>query len=705
MSQKIYRAEGMHCHSCEILIKEGMSKLPGIKYIEVSEYRGEVLIECEGEIPSVEKLNEIFKEENFVFSEKDAKTSEPAVNSQVVAEPEKKEDGNVHAKNVKEHIYKVEGMHCASCEILIEKKLLDLPNIKAVDASTSSGQVVVEYEGDRPNPDRLTKIFREENYTFADQQSKTENKVKEKDGVKKASPTLVAFNIAIFIIIAFLILDKMGIANFLALNSTSSLLTFLGFGILAGMSSCAALVGGIVLSMSKQWNDLYSAEQSTSKKLQPHIMFNAGRLISYTVLGGVLGLIGSRLQISPTITAYLVVVISFLMIALGLQMLGVKAFRKFQIAAPKSFTRKIANESNFQGKYMPFVMGALTFFLPCGFTITAQSLALLSGNVFSGALIMGAFALGTIPVLFFIGLSSVKFGSKPHLAERFLKVAGFLVLFFALFNMSNQFTVLGFTGFNFNHNQSHKATTGQDGLPAIVNGEQVIAMTASGSGDSPNYFKVRAGVPVKWEITGSDSLGCNGAIISAQLFDGQVDLTPGQVAVKEFTPQTAGIFGFSCTMGMIRGTIEVVDVAASVDSGVQIAEAATTNNQVAASSGSSVGCGCGGGGAANIKKDAANTVAQVQGNTQVINATYTASNYLTPNALEVKAGTKVKLTINVKDNGNGCGTAIKIPGLYNNAQLLQAGNVISMEFTPTTPGNYNITCGMGMIRFGSIQVD
>ncbi len=420
MNQEIYKVEGMHCHSCEILIKEGISKLPGIKYVEVSEHRGDVLIEGDEEIPNIEKLKDIFKEEKFIFSVKELQSSESVVVNAVVEtevkNTEKVATGDFQIKNtnIKEHVYKVEGMHCASCEILIEKKLLELPNVKAVNASTSKSEVVIEYEGDRPNPERLTKIFKDENYDFSDINSQTK-KIKteeKKSSGNKANPTLVAFNIAIFVIIAFLILDKLGIANFLALNSTSSLLTFLGFGLLAGMSSCAALVGGIVLSMSKQWNDLYSAEQSTSKKLQPHIMFNAGRLISYIVLGGVLGLIGSRLQISPQITGYLVIAISLLMIALGLQMLGVKAFRKFQITAPKSFTRKIANESNFQGKYMPFVMGSLTFFLPCGFTITAQSLALLSGSAVQGALIMGAFALGTMPVLFFIGLSSVKFGSK-----------------------------------------------------------------------------------------------------------------------------------------------------------------------------------------------------------------------------------------------------------------------------------------------------
>jgi sulfite exporter TauE/SafE/copper chaperone CopZ len=468
----------------------------------------------------------------------------------------------------KEHTYKVSGMHCASCEILIEKKLLDIQNIKAVDASTANGEVTVEFEGDRPNPEKLNRLFKEENYTFSDSSvlsNKKENNIKE-----PVNATLVAFNIAIFIIIAFLLLDKLGIANFLSLSSSSSILTFLGFGFLAGMSSCAALVGGIVLSMSKQWNSLYADNAETSKKLQPHIMFNVGRLISYTVLGGVLGLIGSRLQISTQITGYLVVAISILMIALGLQMLGVKAFRKFQLTAPKSFTRKIANENNFQAKYAPFVMGALTFFLPCGFTITAQSLALLSGSMVSGSLIMGAFALGTIPVLFFIGLSSVKFSSKPHLAERFSKVAGFLVIFFAIFNMSNQVTVLGWNNSNpvqtqtqTQNNNGNVSNNGniqdQSGLPPIVDGKQVVKMTASGSGYSPNYIKVKVGIPVKWEIQAGSSLGCGGQIISNGLFSDTINLTPGQLTIKEFTPTSAGRFGFSCSMGMIRGTMEVIN--------------------------------------------------------------------------------------------------------------------------------------------------
>ena len=161
---------------------------------------------------------------------------------------------------------------------------------------------------------------------------------------------------------------------------------------------------------------------------------------------------------------------------------------------------------------------------------------------------------------------------------------------------------------------------------------------------------------------------------------------------------------------MVTGIIEAVDVssASKSNSVVQVANATTGQNTAVTNKGSTCGgggggCGCGGG--SNIKKDTSNTVAQVQGNTQVINATYTSNNYLAPNAFEVKAGTKVKLTIDVKDSGSGCGSAIKIPGLYENAINLSAGNIINMEFTPTSLGNYDITCGMEMMNFGSIQVN
>ena len=463
-------------------------------------------------------------------------------------------------KNTKEHIYYIKGMHCASCEVLIEKKLLELENIKSVEASATKSELLIEYKDKKPPIEKLNELFKKEGYVFSDQPRKAMNGFKSRE-------FFITLGIGFLVIIGFIGLNKLGLTELINVSSKSSLPMFFAFGLLAGISSCAALVGGLILSMSKQWGELYSDADSTWKKIQPHLIFNAGRLISYGVLGATLGIIGDKLNFSLKFGPILVIIVSIMMISLAFQMFGFKTFRKFQFTLPKFITRFIANESNFKGRYMPFLMGAFTFFLPCGFTITAQGLALISGNATQGALIMTLFALGTLPTLLFIGFSSVKFLQKPHLSENFLKIAGVLVLFFALYNINSQLNVLGISNLSdlgVNSNQSSTTTQNislknEEGLAPIVNGKQILKMDASSRGYSPNYFKVKVGIPVRWEITDKGTSGCTNAVISKNLFEGEIPLTPGKTSFKEFTPTKPGKFKFSCWMGMISGIIEVVD--------------------------------------------------------------------------------------------------------------------------------------------------
>lgn len=295
-------------------------------------------------------------------------------------------------------------------------------------------------------------------------------------------------------------------------------------------------------------------------------MFNAGRLISYGVFGVILGTIGSKLSLSLKFGSVLTLIVSFIMILLAFQMFNLKGFDKFQFRLPKFITRSIADESNFKGRYMPFIMGALTFFLPCGFTLTAQGLALLSGNFLQGGLIMFLFALGTLPMLLIIGFSSVRFSQNPQWSKKFLKIAGILVLFFALYNINAQLNVLGISSLSDLKIKTNTPTTIQtnvplveEGLPPIVDGKQILKMDASSNGYTPNYLKVRIGIPVQWEITDKGTSGCTNAIISQSLFDGNIPLINGQTSIKEFTPTSVGKYKFSCWMGMISGVIEVVN--------------------------------------------------------------------------------------------------------------------------------------------------
>lgn len=445
--------------------------------------------------------------------------------------------------------YYVKGMHCKSCEILIEKTLSEDDNVKSVKASAVNDTVEVNFSDGVFSVGRLNHMFSEEGYTFSEEPFEESTVFED---------SLIAISI-ILLLVGIFIFVKAIFGNAVDVTAKSPWYAFFVFGLVAGISSCAALVGGIVLSMSKQWNELHSTNDSFFEKLKPHIMFNTGRLISYAGFGFLLGLIGVELKFSLTFTAILVIAVSVLMIFLSLQMMGVKAFKKFQLTLPRFISRHISNEQNFQGKYMPFLLGAFTFFLPCGFTLTVQSISLISGNPIKSAHMLFFFALGTLPTLLTIGMMSVKFGQNKKLSKMFSIIAGVLVLFFAFYNINSQLKVLGIGNIINSSSNSSSQVSDTSGLPEIVDGKQVIKMEATSFGYSPDSFKIKKGIPVRWEITNKGAQGCTNAIIAPDLFDGKVPLPLNQTAVKEFTPEKAGSFWFSCWMGMVTGTIDVVE--------------------------------------------------------------------------------------------------------------------------------------------------
>ncbi|MDH5532979.1 MAG: sulfite exporter TauE/SafE family protein [Candidatus Pacebacteria bacterium] len=467
-------------------------------------------------------------------------------------------------QNLKEKQYYVSGMHCASCELLIENELLEKKNIKSVEVSQKDDSVLIEFTGKAPSVGKLNKMFEKDNYFFSN--NKGEKRTTEEPYVKMGEDGEIIWNfarigkilpsLAIVVVIfgAFLKFSDSGMAQ-LSVNAESSVFAFLIFGVIAGFSTCSALVGGIVLSMSKQWASLYTTKESLINKLEPHILFNVGRVVAYALFGFLLGSLGNVFQVSLDFSAILMILVSILMFVMSLQMLGVSWAQKFSFTAPKFLTRSIANEKNFSGKYMPALMGAGTVFLPCGFTITTQGLALLSGDPIKGAMIMTAFVLGTTPILFFIGLSSLMFNQKPHITRMFSQVAGFLIIAFAIFNINSALNVLGLPNFSsyFIATQNTEA-----GLADQKGNLQIIEMSASGLEYTPNYFQVKAGVPVEWRITDNGASGCTNAVIARDLFSGQIKLVPGQTVTKQFTATKPGKYRFSCWMGMATGIIEVV---------------------------------------------------------------------------------------------------------------------------------------------------
>jgi sulfite exporter TauE/SafE len=300
--------------------------------------------------------------------------------------------------------------------------------------------------------------------------------------------------------------------SLLNLNPHSFLPSFFLFGIFASLSSCAAVTSGLLLSSSNP------------------PLFLLGRIISFALFGFIFGFIGQLFQLSPSSTAILHHLVPIFLFLVGLEILGVFHF--------PSFLSRHALQSK-----TPFVVGALTFFLPCAFTLTVQGLALSSGNPFNSSLILTTFALGTIlPLLLFLSLTN-RFRSHPRLSLYFSRLFGFLLLVFALYELFSQIKPY---------------FSPQASLPPIIDGQQTIRLSVSAFNFSPNNFTLRAHVPTRLEITDGGFSGCTSTLISP-LFPQPVRLNRFTTTTVNLPSSTPGTYPLSCSMGMVTGQIKIIN--------------------------------------------------------------------------------------------------------------------------------------------------
>jgi sulfite exporter TauE/SafE len=200
-------------------------------------------------------------------------------------------------------------------------------------------------------------------------------------------------------------------------------------GIIASVSTCLAVVGGLVLSLSASF-------AKEGDKIKPQLMFHVGRLVSFFLLGGLIGLLGSAFQLEQTASFILSLLVAVILLILGINLLDIfPQVKKLLPTLPSFIGKKAHGLKNLNHSLTPLIAGIATFFLPCGFTQSMQLYTLTTGNFLSGALTMLAFALGTLPVL---SLLSFGFGlSKKTPSGIFFKTAGLVVIFFGLFNLIN----------------------------------------------------------------------------------------------------------------------------------------------------------------------------------------------------------------------------------------------------------------------------
>ena len=328
------------------------------------------------------------------------------------------------------HTFHVHGMHCHACVLMTESEIIDLPNVTHAKSNLKKHSIEVEGDfGDKTLEqiaEKLTASVKPHGYTIS-----VEKQVKNKKWVdfKLAIPIALSF------IVLFVLLQKAGIINLVGAGNVTYGTAFV-IGIIASLSTCMAVVGGLLLSMSATF-------AKEGDKVRPQLMFHGGRIVSFFVLGGVIGAIGSAFTLNITATFVLSLIVGLVMLILGINLLDVFHFtKKLQPSMPKFIAKRAHRVSKLNHTFTPLLVGLATFFLPCGFTQSMQLYTLTTGSFLKGGLTMLAFALGTLPVLTLISFSSFSI-HKSAKAGIFFKTAGLIVIMFALFNLINSLVVIG----------------------------------------------------------------------------------------------------------------------------------------------------------------------------------------------------------------------------------------------------------------------
>lgn len=330
-------------------------------------------------------------------------------------------------------------------------------------------------------------------------------------------------------------------------------------GLLTGGLTCMAVQGGLLAATLAQSEEERLQEKAKGGNALPILAFLTSKLAAYTLLGFLLGLLGSFFQLSIQLRVFLQIAVSIFMIGTALNILQVHPiFRYFVIQPPKFLTRIIRKQTKnttlTQGNRLekdlvaPGILGAFTIFIPCGTTQAMMALAVAAGNPLLGAVVMFAFILGTSPVFFILGYFATKLGDIFQ--EKFMKLAAIAIVLLALFNISNALTLSGVN-----------ITIGDDPQKTVQTKEPTVTkqtITIGAVAYTPNSFSVKSGSTVTIHLQNKDGASCIQAFTIPQL--GIQKVVPvGQSSDVTFTvPDQPTKLKFMCSMGMYQGVINVI---------------------------------------------------------------------------------------------------------------------------------------------------
>lgn len=334
-------------------------------------------------------------------------------------------------------------------------------------------------------------------------------------------------------------------------------------GLTTGGLSCLAIQGGLLASVLAKKEKDYSRKLINQNDILPVASFLVSKLITHTLLGALLGLLGTAITLTPQMRGWFQILIGIYLVGIALATLQVHPiFRYLIITPPKFMSRVIKNKSNSNSVFAPAILGALTIFIPCATTQAMEVIALGTANPLYAAAIMFAFVLGTSPTFFILGFIISKVSEKFQ--NWFHKVAAALLIIMAVVSVNGGISLLGsiYTIQNFVEaakasSSSRPNTNGQVSGVTITEGVQQVNIDVYSSGYKPNKITIKKGIKTRVNLRSHDVDSCAQAF-SIPSLNIQKLLPQTGNAYVEFTPTKEGPLVFSCSMGMYTGIFNVI---------------------------------------------------------------------------------------------------------------------------------------------------
>lgn len=423
-------------------------------------------------------------------------------------------------------IVKVGGMTCNACEKKVKKIIESQVGLKVINLDIQSGKVVIE--GNDIDLSSLGVLLDKEGYFLEEN-------------------TGWVYRIIFVLWIALILFLGSKAYAMLGSSKLDTSIGFAGvfvFGVITSFH-CIGMCGGIAISRANS--------DSKFKNLVNSLYYNLGRVLTYALIGGVLGTIGGAFTLSLKVKGIMYLVIAIVMMSIGGYNAGIL---KKRIKLP---TIKLRNRNISLNRPHSFLVGIMNGFMPCGPLQTMQLFVLTTLSFKMGFLYMLVFGLGTSIMMIVFG--NIGSAVPKKYSKQIVKTSGVIVLIMAVGILNQGLSGLGVkTPFNFDaqigfeNSEDSGDESAVKQYAEVIDGYQIVVMNVNGYYDLENVI-VRKDMPVKIKLEVTKVTPCIDTVTIPE-YDIVKGLSIGSDEMI-FTPNKSGEVVITCWMNMVTQYLEV----------------------------------------------------------------------------------------------------------------------------------------------------